>query len=271
MKTAITCLFSILILSAPLLGQNASVSPSRLYYKTNIGDYKVQEVSVTNTSTKPQSFSVSFGDFEPSGMQGKSTVMKQGESPNSCANWLSADPSYFEIPPGQTQKVKVMLQVPGTPEADKVKWAAMKIKLTKEKAAPQEGGSESIGLGISETFQFVIHIFQTPPTVTQKQAEILEFKEITDAGTAERLIMLKVKNSGEAILDCASYLEITNLRSGQEDRLKPFAYTLLPGTVREVKFTLPASMDKGKYSMLGVVDYGSRESVQAAEMEIVVE
>jgi hypothetical protein len=268
MKSAVY-LFVLALAPSLCFGQSASVSPSRLYFKTSVGDYKLQEVTISNNSTRAQAFTISFGDFEPAGMQGKSTVMQPGESPNSCAGWLSADPSYFEVPAGQSKKVKVMLQVPATPEADKVKWAAMKIRLSKEKNTPAGGNVESIGMGITETFQFVIHIFQSPPSVTHKLAEILEFKEVAAENSDERLLILKVKNTGEAILDCASYLELTNLKTGYEERRKPFAYTLLPGSMREVKFVLPGHLEKGKYSVLGVVDYGSRESVQAAEMEIV--
>jgi P pilus assembly chaperone PapD len=250
--------------------QNVSISPSRLYYKTPIGEYKVQEVSVTNSSTANQSFVISFGDFEPSGAQGKSTLMKPGESENSCSQWLSAEPSFFELPAGQTQKVKVLMQVPSSPEANKVKWAAMQVKLAKEKKGTDLNDQNAIGLGVTETFQFVVHIFQSPPTVTAKNAEIESFKEITSDKDTTRMMMMRVKNSGEAILDCVSYLEYTNLSNGEEGRQKPIAYTLLPGSSRELKFPISSSLAEGKYSLLGVVDYGSRENVQAAEMEVLI-
>lgn len=271
MKRIIQILLVTVILPAGYAwSQNVSISPSRLYFKTAVGEYKVQEVTVTNNSTSNQSFAVTFGDFEPSGVQGKSTIMNSGESVNSCSQWLSADPSFFEIGAGMTQKIKVLMQVPAAPEANKVKWAAMKVKLAKEKTGSELKDKEAIGMGITETFQFVIHIFQSPPTVTFKNAEIESFVEVTSQGDESRIIVMRVKNSGEAILDCVSYLEITNLGTGDEIRQKPFAYTLLPGTAREVKFSLPNGLDEGKYSVLGVVDYGSKENMQAAETEIAV-
>jgi P pilus assembly chaperone PapD len=194
--------------------------------------------------------------------------MKPGESPNSCSQWLSAEPSFFTIEAGKSQKVKVMMQVPNTPEANKVKWASMQIKQAKEKLTPDMKDPNSIGMGITESFQFVIHIFQTPPTVTHKSAEIESFREITSAGDSTRIMMLRVNNTGESILDCVSYLEFTNLKNGSEQRQKPIAYTLLPGTSRELKFQVPVTLEQGKYSLLGVVDFGSRENMQAAETEI---
>jgi P pilus assembly chaperone PapD len=270
MKNSLTALMFICLVSSQVQAQSVAISPSRLYYKTPIGEYKVQEVSVTNSSTAAQSFTVSFGDFEPSGSQGKSQIMKKGESPNSCSEWLSAEPSFFEVGPGQTQKVKVLMQVPSSPDANKVKWAAMQVRLAKEKQATDLKDQNAIGLGITETFQFVVHIFQSPPTVTAKNAEIESFTEVTSDKDSSRVMMLRVVNSGEAILDCVSYLEYTNLSSGEENRQKPIAYTLLPGTARELKFPISSTLPEGKYSLLGVVDYGSRENVQAAETEVTI-
>lgn len=266
MKKSISILITVLT-GFCSFAQNVSISPSRLYYKTSVGEYKTQEVTITNSSVVKQSFNINFSDFEATGISGKSQFMKPGESPNSCSQWLTATPSFFELEPGQSQKVQILLQVPSTPEANKVKWAAMQVKLTKEKKASDLKEKDAMGMGIMETFQFVVHIFQSPPTVTFKSAEIQNFAEITQPNDTIRVLALRVKNNGEAILDCASYMELTNTQSGEEQRQKPFAFTLLPGAEREVKFYVP-KIGKGKYSVLGVVDYGSRENVQAAEMEL---
>ena len=271
MKLRSLCKIS--LVAAALLVQSAtaqhvSLSPSRLYYKVGEGEYKSQSVNVTNNATYKQSFSVSFADFEPAGYQGKSKFMEAGESENSCSKWLTASPSFFELEPGQTQKIEVLMQVPQSPDANKVKWSAMKIKLTKEKQTAGDGDKNAIGMGITETFQFVVHVFQSPPSVTFKNAEISSFKDITAAGDSSRVLALMVKNTGEAILDCASYIELTNLKDGHEERMKPIAFTVLPNAEREVKFNLSPLLPPGKYSIMGVVDYGSRENVQAAEVQL---
>jgi P pilus assembly chaperone PapD len=260
-------LAGLFLMSLTAIGQNVSISPSRLYYKSGLGEYKTQEVSVTNSSTVKQAFTISFSDFEPSGSEGKSKFMKKGESEHSCSQWLTATPSFFELDPGQTQKIQVLIQVPASPEANKVKWAAMQVKLAKERKGGESGDKNAIGMGITETFQFIVHIFQSPPTVVNKSAELVSFKEITAPGDSIRTLALKVENNGESILDCASYLEYTQTQTGEEQRQKPFAFTLLPGASREVKFQMPTNL-KGKYSVLGVVDIGSRENVLAAELEV---
>ena len=80
-------------------------------------------------------------------------------------------------------------------------------------------------MGVNETFQFVAHVFQTPPSVTLKSAEIESFKDLAAEGERARLLVMRIRNTGEAILDCASYLEFTNLQTGEEERIKPIAFT----------------------------------------------
>ncbi|MBC7912813.1 MAG: molecular chaperone [Pyrinomonadaceae bacterium] len=249
--------------------QSISVSPSRFYYKVNPGGIKSQILKVTNNSTAKESFVITFGDFAAPGTQGKSVLMKPGESPNSLVKNISANPSFFELEPGKSQDVQVILEMPNLPESNKVKWGTLMLKIEKEKKSAKGATNSDVGMGILETFQFIVHVFQTPPNVTYKKAEIVSFQEVVgDQPTAGRVVAISTKNTGEAILDCASYIEYVHLRTGKQVRLKPSAFTVLPGGAREVKFILPTDLEKGKYNLTGVVDYGSKEEVQAAEMEI---
>src|SRR3954463_2836490 len=108
MKKIIT-LFVLAAITTCGFAQSVAISPSRLYYKCAIGEYKTQEVNITNSSSVKQTFTVSFSDFEPTGIGGKSKFMKPGESPNSCSEWLSASPSFFDLEPGASQKIKILM------------------------------------------------------------------------------------------------------------------------------------------------------------------
>lgn len=255
------------VATTAMLAQSASVSPSRLYFDTPLGEYQTKEVKVTNNSDKPQSFQITFSDFESPGIDGKTKIMKPGESEHSCSQWLSANPSFFELKAGESKDITVLIQTPNTAEANKAKWATMMIKLAREKKSG-EGMTEGYGFGIMQTFQFVVHIFQQPPTVTLKSGEIHKFHMVTSEmdSTGVKQLELQFKNTGEAILDCAAYVEMTNLADGSTRRLKIRVFTVLPDGARKVQFDIPEVMPAGKYSFLGVVDYGSDEEVQAAEI-----
>ncbi len=250
--------------------QNVSVSPSRFYYKTAPGETKKQIMHVTNSSPNRQSFTISFGDFAAPGINGKTQMLKAGESEHSCSGYMSASPSFFELDPGKTQDVQVIMDLPNLPEANKVKWGTLLLKLAKERTEASNAEKDGVGMGLLETFQFVVHVFQTPPSITLKQAEIISFKETTAAKDTLRTLSLLTANTGEAILDCATYVQFSNLKSGFEERTKPAAFTVLPEGSREMKFSVPSTLPKGKYTVTAVVDFGSKEAVQAAEMDMEV-
>jgi P pilus assembly chaperone PapD len=258
----------ILVNCISLSAQSVSLSPSRVYFKAAPGETKKQVVHVTNNSDKKQSFTITFGDFSATGTDGKTQMIKAGESEHTCSAYMNASPSFFELAPGASQDIEVIIDLPNLPEANKVKWGTMMLKLTKEKTEANNSAHDGVGMGILETFQFVVHIFQTPPSVTLKQAEIENFKELTTPGDSVRTLALITKNTGEAILDCATYLEFSNLKTGYEQRTKPAAFTMLPGGGRQMKFIIPKDLPKGSYTVTAVVDIGSKDAVQAAEMDV---
>lgn len=258
----------LLVQCVAVLAQSTTVSPSRLYFKAAPGDPKKQVVHVTNTSEKNQSYNITFGDFTAPGIDGKTKLATDNGSEHSCSKYLSASPSFFELGPGKSIDVLVSIDLPSLPESNKVKWGTLMLKIVKERNAAKTSEKEGVGMGLVETFQFVIHVFQTPPNITLKKAEITSFQEITAATDTLRTLAVIVKNTGEAILDCASYFEFSNLKSGEEIKTKPTAFTILPEGARQIKTVIPANTPKGKYTVTAVVDFGSREDVQAAQMDI---
>ena len=259
--------FIVFVLSG-MFAQSVSVSPSRLYFKEPPGGYKSQKIYVTNNGKKPETFQVLFHDFKSEGNKGKTQVIKEGEYEHGCSKWLTASPAFFEVAPGQTQTVEVLLQVPNIPEANNSRWAVASIKLSKENTGPQDKGSDVTGMQIIQTFQFLIHIFQTPPSVTFKQADVISFKDVSEQGAEVKTLAMEVENSGDAILDCAPYLDVVNLNTGESRRIKGKGFTILPGGKRVIKFPLPKGLTKGKYNILGVVDYGSDSDLAGAELNI---
>ena len=261
-------LIIVIALTSQMSAQSVSVSPSRLYFKEAPGGYRGQKIYVTNNGSKPETFQVLFHDFASDGNQGKTTVIKEGEYIHGCSQWLTASPAFFEIAPGQTQEVTMLLQVPNVPEANNSRWAVASVKLSKENTGASDKGSDVTGMQILQTFQFLIHIFQTPPAITFKEANISSFKEITTSADSVRTLSMEIENTGDAILDCAPYLDVVNLNTGLSQRIKKKGFTILPEGKRELKLTLPKELPAGKYNILGIVDYGSDSNLAGAELNI---
>ena len=248
--------------------QSASVSPSRLYFKVAPGGYKSQTIHITNNGSKPENFKISFQNFTSPGKQGKTTLDSTNINERGCAQWLSASPSLVTIEPGQTQDVEILLQVPNTPEANTARWAVANIKMARENTGSIEKGENVTGMAILQSIMFSTHIFQTPPDVTFKDATILTFYQDSLTKDTATILKMEVKNTGDAIIDCAPYLDIVNTKTGENKRITAKAFTVLPGGIKEVKFFIPKDLPKGEYNVLGVIDYGSVSNVAAESLDL---
>jgi hypothetical protein len=79
-----------------------------------------------------------------------------------------------------------------------------------------------------------------------------------------------VKNTGDGIGFCSSYVELTNKKTGKQERLPIRQYTILPGFHREFEYALPEKIAAGDYSAVGILDFGSKDAIEASELEFTV-
>jgi P pilus assembly chaperone PapD len=246
-----------------IYSQDVSVSPAKLYYNNGRGENKAQLVTIKNNSLNKQTCQVSFCGFESPGNKGKTKMIAADTDKNSCAKWLMAIPSSFDLNAGESKEVSVVLELPNNDEAEKAKWAIMQLNVSSDKP------NQNTDVALSETIKLVIHVFQTPPNLTISKAEIIHFKELINAGDSARTIVLETKNTGKTILVCDPSIELNNMITGEKQNIKTYPFTLLPFANREIEFVLPENLKKGKYSLIGVVDFGNKKNVQSKiEMEI---
>jgi len=265
-------LFVFLLACVVAYSQNVSVSPSRFYYNVSPGNYKSQKLRVTNNGKKPQTFTISFANFNSSGNKGKTQIDTNSISKHGMANWLTASPSFFELAAGETQDVEILLQLPNTPEANTVRWAVTSVKLARENTGSSEKGENVTGMAIISTFSFLIHLFQTPPSVTYTEVTVEKFYEDSiNSNDSTRYLVMDTKNIGDAIANCVPYLDMVNLKNGEKRKVKSKGYTILPGGERQIRFAIPNDLSKGEYNILGIVDYGSETDIAAMELNIKIE
>lgn len=256
------CLGLLLLFAVEGYGQKISTSPTRLNFKVQPGGSQRGIVTVANNSNQRQAFQVDFGDFDAT-RAGKSKFLQKGEIARSCASWISADPSYFELDPGEQQEITMVMDVPQDSSALMARWAVAYIRLAEEKLGQQQG-SDGLIVNLNQSYRFGVYIFQTPPNASYAKGEVVDFTYEDNA------LVLKLRNIGETFLKCNSYAEITNLSNGETKRLEAKNFTVLPASNRDVRFELPANYAPGRYSVLGVMDYGNRDEVAAAEIEITI-
>lgn len=245
-----------------------SVSPSSMHLSIKPGQTEIKEIKVKNFTKKTHKFQVSFSDFEM-GTNGKPLSIKNRDSSNyGLSKWINAAPTYFELKPGQETKVKLTISIPNDPEGYKAHWTIVTIDMVPDRPPLDvQPSDKTIAFGIIPSFGFGVYVYQNPPNVLVNKLAIKQFAMVEKDG--KKQIKFEVKNIGDGISYCKSYVELTNLNTGQQQRLKVKNFTILPQFNREFYYDLDElKLKPGKYQVMGVIDFGSDEEILATEMEI---
>ena len=256
--------------SSKIKDLGVAIAPSIMRFRTSPGESETRYLTITNDTYKQQNFSITFADFTLSD-QGTASQLPFGEKHEyGLTRWVVADQTFVKLKPGEAKKIGVSVNLPDVPEAYRAAWGMMMVDLVKEREylVPPKSG-DNVAMGIIPTYGFGVFIYQNPPNITINKVEITKFDFNYD--DKNRYVNIAVKNTGDGIGFCVVYVELSNLNTGYQERLPLKRLTVLPGQSRDLDFAFPGDMPKGKYSLVGVLDFGSDSELEAAEMEIIVE
>jgi len=242
-----------------------AVSPSSMHISVKPGSSEQKEIKVKNDTQQKYAFQVGFSDFAM-GVNGKPTALPPEENKYALSKYISLSPSYFELAPGEEMKVKLLISIPDEDDSYVSMWTIVTIEqVTERPIFGDEEHPNRLAMGIIPSFGFGVYIYQNPPNVTINKLEILNLKYSDDENG--RRVFMEVKNVGDGISYCTSYLELTCLSTGEQYKLQTRRFTILPQYNRNFHYDIPPNFNAGKYSAIGVVDYGNREEILAAEIE----
>ncbi len=243
-----------------------SVSPAHFHLTMKPGDVKTYSITVRNDTEKINRFKVNTYDFNMDG-RGKSSFLPAGTGKYSLSKWLNVSPTFIELAAGEKREVKFTVSIPIDSSANRAAWNIIMIEQEepREKLAPANSSDKTVALGITPTFAFGIFVYQNPPNVSTNSIEITNFSKI--AKDSINIISIEAKNTGTGIAYCTSYVDLTNLTNGKQERLMVKKFTIVPELTRNFSFILPKTLEKGKYLAVGVLDYEGSEEIQAAKME----
>ena len=242
-----------------------SVSPAHFHFNQKPGEIRTYDVTVNNNTSLPKEFNVNMYDFNMNG-KGKSSFLPAGQGKFSLSKWLTASPSFIELKAFEKKLIKLTVSVPNSAEGNKAAWSILMV----EQVAPRKSlintnsSANTVALGVVPTFAFGIFAYQNPPNVTNNKIEFKDF-QLKDGDKAKSLY-LEVQNMGDGIAYCTSYIDLTNLDTGVQQRLKVKKFTIVPDLIRDFSFSLNG-LGKGKYLAVGVLDYENSEEIQAAKLE----
>ena len=196
-------------------------------------------------------------------VEGKALFFRAGKY--SLSKWLNISPTFIEIKPGEKKEVRFTVSVPSDSSGKKSAWNIIMIEQEEPRKTlePAKKGSGTVALGVIPTFAFGVFVYQNPPNVISNNVEITNFTFIQKDSI--NIIQIEASNKGDGIAFCTSYVDLTNLDNGKQQRLSVKRFTVVPELIRDFTFVLPKSLEKGKYLAIGVLDYENSEEIQAAK------
>lgn len=247
------------------LAQRINVNPTVLSYNVNDpGVSSTQTITITNLSDKKQAYQLSLGDWLRDSIGGHK-YYAPGALSRSCSAWISFDNSLVEIEPQKSRDVRVTINTPSDPKAlNEMKWAMIFIQNVLEQTGDENKGGK-MKATIREVYRIGIHVYQTPAAAAAKEAKAISLKP---DNTEKNVYNFTMQNTGKAMLECKVHLVLTNLANGAETKLDDFEFPVFPEGKRIVKLPLPATLAKGKYSMLAVLDYDPDMPLEAVESNL---
>lgn len=239
--------------------KGVTIKPSTVDFKLNNGQVGTAHVYVTNHLNKKKQFTLYLSDWRRDSL-GAHVYTAPGSTERSCARWVKLDKSFIEVDTGQTVDIAIKMQVPDSAAAiSEMKWTMLFLETTEEQLVETASGLKT---NMNSKVRVGVHLYQTPPSLTYKDVKILSFDH---ADKSARTCHIVCKNTGTVQLECASYLELSNIATGDKTKIDVPMFPLFPEQRRVVEFVIPENVPKGKYSLIGVIDAGTDVPMEAAQ------
>jgi hypothetical protein len=180
--------------------------------------------------------------------------------------WLYITPSVVTLKPGEKANINVLMDIPAGEENEHAAWSLITIdEVTERQKLDIPNADQAVGLGILPSMGFGIFIYQNPPGLKNNSVELTGYKLENN----QKNILMRAVNKGNGIAFSTYYVELLNMATGETIKVPAQTATILPGATREFKIELPA-LPSGSYNALGVLDFGSRDYVETAELDFAV-
>lgn len=245
-------------------GQRISLQPSILDFHLDQPGTQSQSISITNLSPQKIAFQAYLADWLRDST-GSHQYFKPDTLSTSCASWVRLNKNFIEIEPGKTEELIVQLQAPSDlTQFQQMKWAMLFLQSADEQDSAAKTNKQ-VQTQIKELLRIGVHIYQTPSSLSQYSAKAVSLKAVPNENKSYELVM---KNTGNVMLQCKAYMELTNIIDGKKYKLDKTEFPVFPAGIRKTKFTVPENIPSGKYSTLAILDIGEDMPLEAIEKTI---
>ncbi len=259
LRTRISLL--VLLFTSFIYAQDFEVSPVVINFNADPGEIQKRQINLINHSSQPQKYTLKASDYVIDNEGNKKSV-PLGTSKRSCADWLTINPAFVELNPNQSATLEVLMTVPK--DGFSAKWCMIHVAASKEQSAFEV--DKSLAAGVLIAPRIVIQVKQSPRSNNSYKATINNLKDVTKPKDKERTFEVTVNNIGDNIIEAKVSLALANMQTAKEEKFNPVKVTVYPDGSRTVKLHLPSNIEKGKYALAAILDYGHRQPLGGTQL-----
>jgi len=247
--------------------KGVSVSPSSMRFAIKPGSSQSKKITVINDTDVERTFEVKSQNYGAEDINRAAADSKTAEDFKfGLSKWTYITPAVFTLKPKEKMSINVLIDIPMGSENLHAAWSLIVVEEVKQRQPLNVNtNGDAMGLGIVPTFGFGIFVYQNPPGLPTTEVSLTTYK----MSDYKNNFIIKAKNTGEGIGFCTYYVELMNMATGKIEKIAPSQATILPGVEREFKISIP-SLPSGSYNAMVVLDYGSKEMVESAEMDFAI-
>jgi len=142
------------------------------------------------------------------------------------------------------------------------------VQSAKEQTGPK-AVDKDMALGVQLALRIAVTIYQSPASNTLYKGTIEGLVEKVNEDNT-RTYTSQIINVGDKVLNCKVYFTVSNLETAEEFTSTPVEFSLLPETNKKVSYTLEKPLDKGRYSVAAILDYGYNTELDGVQLELEV-
>jgi P pilus assembly chaperone PapD len=254
-------------MSKDSMPKGVSVSPSNLRFSVKPGSSHSKKITVINDTDYERTFEVKSQNYGANDINRAAVDSKtDADFKFGLSKWTYITPAVFSLKPKEKMSINVLVDIPMGTENLHAAWSIIVVEEIKERQKLDIATNlEVVGMGVIPSMGFGIFVYQNPPGLPPTEVNLTSFR-LSDN---KKSFLLSAKNTGEGIGFCTYYFELLNMATGKTEKIAPSQSTILPGVERQFKVDIPP-LTSGSYNVMLVLDYGSRETVESAELDFAI-
>lgn len=260
-------MFCLSLLTTFVGAQEISVSPAYINFEGKPGETVSQTVVLTNSGKKPYDFVISVKDWKRDSF-GNKIYSEAGTLSHSNANRIRLIENTITLLPGEKKTATIYMDIPQQ-QADRM---ASNCMLFFTQANPDDVKTDQASIGIKVSYEFGVQVFYNPIGALKGDLEFENFDfGLATAKSSTPALTVTYRNTGEVNKLGFLRMELTNKETGEERKIDPIPFAIMPLNSQKISVHLPDSIGRGEYLAVAILDAGVGQNLKVAEKNIHVQ